>query len=93
MITNSPFDAKLKSIQEIKKALEGKNSLQFIDKQKILAKIDQMSVLEQLLDNKNFNPEVFKRFVPILNMMGKIKSLTMKQIHDLFQYTIFNLEL
>lgn len=45
LLTNSPFDAKLKSIQELRKILEGKNQLQFLDPKKVLAKMDQMSVL------------------------------------------------
>jgi hypothetical protein len=42
---NAPFDAKLKSIQELRKVIEGKNQFQFLDKGKIVAKIDHMGVL------------------------------------------------
>ena len=39
-----------------------------------------------MMNEYHFNPEIFKRFTPILQNYCKIKSLSMKNINNLFKY-------
>lgn len=57
-----------------------------MDEKYIYSALGQQGVIEHMMNEYHFNPEIFKRFTPILQNYCKIKSLSMKNINNLFKY-------
>jgi len=79
------FEAKLKAIQELRKIIEEEVKFFQIDDKKIFNMISQHGVIDHMLNDYHFNPEIFKRFTPVLQNYCKAKSITSKNISSLFK--------
>lgn len=60
------FEARLKAMQELRKIIEGEVKLFKLEEKSIYNMISSQGVIDYLLSEFNFNPEIFKRFMPIL---------------------------
>ena len=85
MVQQSPFDAKLKSLVILKKILDKWLKLVSITVPLLIDVIHRKNIVDELL--RYFNPEIFKRYVPILKIISESnkKSLNQNQIDTLFK--------
>jgi len=79
------FEAKMKAIQELKKITEGEVKLYKVEEKYIYNLINSQCIIDHLLNEYSFNPEIFKRFIPVLEKYCKSKSLNIKTINSLFK--------
>jgi hypothetical protein len=84
--TQATFEAKLKALQELRKILEEETKIYQINEKLIYNIIHDEQIIDLMTSEYNFNPEIFKRFLPILPEYCKYKPISPKNIMQLFKY-------
>lgn len=81
----TPFDAKLKSLQLLRRIMERDLKLSSLPVNIISEQLVKENVVDYLL--KYFNPEIFKRYIPILSITSDNvkKALSQKHVDELFK--------
>lgn len=68
LILNGNFEGRLRGLNELKKIID---YVSIRRKDTILNEFKSKDLLNFLIDNKNFNPELFKRSLPVFEFCAK----------------------
>lgn len=75
LVNPTPFDAKLKSLQVLRKVVEKDIKFAYLSATKVVEQLMRRQVLEALLNLNNFNSEILKRYIPIVQAMTQNYSI------------------
>lgn len=78
LILNGNFEGRLRGLNELKKIVD--YNLRTNKKEYLTVEIQRSNLLAFLTDNKNFNPELFKRSVPVFQYCYQHKLLQKKDL-------------